>query len=346
MAEKHDGEKEKATVPWVEKYRPRKIDDVVHQTEVTTVMRKVLEDERPNLPHLLFYGPPGSGKTSAILAMSAQLFGPKYKSTRVLELNASDDRGIKVIRQKVKTFAQGAINNNPDHTQSGVKYPVPPYKIIILDEADALLPDAQAALRRIIEEYCTVTRFCLICNYVSRIIEPLVSRCAKFRFKPITKETLYGRIEFIAAKEGLKLSPASLASLDSVSQGDLRLAVQYLQASQKAFGADLSAVNFNELAGWVPAPLVNNLFDSFGSKNFASVLKAVQDINDGGYSALQLLQQLADVVEGAERLSDGMKANILMRCAAAEKPLQDGASEKLQLQALGGYCLSVVSGMA
>ena len=219
----------RAGVPWIEKYRPRKVSDVVHQTEVTSVFDKVLNESCPNLPHLLFYGPPGSGKTSVILAACAQLFGPKYKASRVLELNASDDRGIKVVRQKVKAFAQAAVHAKPERTHDGVTYPVPPYKIVILDEADALLPDAQAALRRIIEQYCTVTRFCLICNYVSRIIEPLVSRCAKFRFHSITKDTMSSRITHIAKHENLTLSPACLASLDQVSQGDLRLAVQYLQ---------------------------------------------------------------------------------------------------------------------
>ena len=216
-------------VPWVEKYRPKNISDVVHQTEVTNVMRKVLSQETPNLPHMLLYGPPGSGKTSLILAMCHQLYGPKYKASRVLELNASDERGIKVVRNEVKSFARAAVHMNPEKVQNGVTYPVPPYKVIILDEADALLPDAQAALRRIIEQHCAVTRFCLICNYVSRIIDPLVSRCAKFRFHSITQATMSQRISHIAAKENLQLSEATLASLDTVSQGDLRLAVQFLQ---------------------------------------------------------------------------------------------------------------------
>eukprot|EP01061_Rhynchopus_euleeides_P016295 TRINITY_DN27581_c0_g1_i1.p2 TRINITY_DN27581_c0_g1~~TRINITY_DN27581_c0_g1_i1.p2 ORF type:complete len:368 (+),score=167.14 TRINITY_DN27581_c0_g1_i1:53-1105(+) len=337
----------RAAVPWIEKYRPKTIADVVHQTEVTNVMNKVLNDETASLPHLLFYGPPGSGKTSVILAMCNELYGPKYKPSRVLELNASDDRGIKVIRQRVKAFAQSAVQTNPERVHNGVHYRVPPYKIIILDEADALLPDAQAALRRIIEQYCNVTRFCLICNYVSRIIDPLVSRCAKYRFHTITPETMSARVQHIADKEGLVLSPDSIASLDKVSQGDLRLAVQYLQGAHKAYGQDLSNVSFLEMAGWVPDDVVKTLYNTFWSNDFITVQRAVGAICEGGYSASQLVSQLVDFIETEDtaKLPDAAKANILLKCAATEKPLQDGASELLQILSLAGYCLTVVSSL-
>eukprot|EP01059_Diplonema_ambulator_P031276 TRINITY_DN5689_c0_g2_i1.p1 TRINITY_DN5689_c0_g2~~TRINITY_DN5689_c0_g2_i1.p1 ORF type:complete len:352 (+),score=64.96 TRINITY_DN5689_c0_g2_i1:52-1107(+) len=334
-------------LPWVEKYRPKKVAEVMHQQEVVAVMNKVLMDKTPNMPHLLFYGPPGSGKTSAILAMCNQLFGPKYLKSRVLELNASDERGIKVIRERVKVFAQSAVHTNPEHTQDGVFYPVPPYKVIVLDEADALLPDAQAALRRIIEQYCTVTRFCLICNYVSRIIEPIVSRCAKFRFKPITRETMGERVLYIAGKEGLTTSEGCLKQLDEVSQGDLRLAVQYLQGARKAYGSDLSNVDFHEMAGWLPHSIVRAFYNSFWSNSFVEMQKTVSLVTSGGYSASQLLSQLTDLVEEEDpsKLSDIKKANIMLKISQLEKPLQDGSNEELQLLALGGYCLSVVSGL-
>ncbi|PWN49479.1 P-loop containing nucleoside triphosphate hydrolase protein, partial [Violaceomyces palustris] len=179
--------------PWVEKYRPKTIDEVTAQEHIVSVLKKTLLSS--NLPHMLFYGPPGTGKTSTILALARQLFGPELIKTRVLELNASDERGINVVREKIKNFAKLAVTNPK------VGYPCPPFKIIILDEADSMTQDAQSALRRIMEQYSKITRFCLVCNYVTRIIEPLASRCSKFRFRMLDTESTRKRLEMIAKAE-------------------------------------------------------------------------------------------------------------------------------------------------
>ena len=164
---------------------------------------------------MIFYGPPGTGKTSTILAAAKDLFGVDYRS-RVMELNASDERGINVVRTKIKAFAQLAVGSSKAGAaaadgagaSSGGQTP-PPYKLIILDEADSMTTDAQSALRRTMETYSKVTRFCIICNYISRLIPPIASRCAKFRFKPLPAEAMVSRLGHIAQQEQVSslLSP-------------------------------------------------------------------------------------------------------------------------------------------
>merc|ERR1719253_853124 len=202
--------------PWVERYRPESIADVAHQEEVTRALAEIVQRGGANLPHLLFYGPPGTGKTSVALALSKQLFGPLFKD-RVLELNASDERGIAVVREKVKRFASTAVGG-----KKAEGFPCPNFKIIVLDEADAMTNDAQAALRRVIENYAKVTRFVLVCNYISRVIEPLASRCAKFRFQPIAHTAHLARLRTICEQEQVNLTEGTLDEAVCLADGDLR----------------------------------------------------------------------------------------------------------------------------
>ena len=187
------------------------------------------------LPHMLFYGPPGTGKTSTILALAKELFGPEMFRTRVLELNASDERGISIVREKVKDFARMQLSNPPPNYKD--RYPCPPYKIIILDEADSMTQDAQSALRRTMETYSKITRFCLICNYVTRIIDPLASRCSKFRFKTLDQGNALKRLEEIATNENVNLETGAVDTLIKCSEGDLRKAITFLQSATKLVGA-------------------------------------------------------------------------------------------------------------
>lgn len=322
-----------APVPWVEKYRPKTIDDVAYQVEVVSVLKRSLEGS--DLPNLLFYGPPGTGKTSTILAAARDLFGDIYKQ-RILELNASDERGISVVRDKVKRFSQlTASGKRPDGR------PCPPYKIVILDEADSMTRDAQSALRRTMEKEGRTTKFCLICNYVSRIIEPLTSRCAKFRFKPLASDILVGRLRMIAEKENVQVSDEAFQSVIDTSEGDLRRAITTLQSAAKLraeSGSDkmleesnISKNDICDIAGVVPDKWIDKLLDVCRNNSFENLESYVNDITCEGFSGAQLIHQLHDRIVVSDDFSDLQKSAMCEKLAICSSRLLEGANEYLQL---------------
>ncbi|KAA3672202.1 replication factor C subunit 2/4 [Paragonimus westermani] len=330
--------KSQSHIPWVEKYRPKTIDDVAHQTEVVSVMRKCVEGA--DLPNLLFYGPPGTGKTSLIMAVARQIFGSLY-SERVLELNASDERGIDVIRQKVKTFAHLAVAAR----SSGVSGTgsIPPYKLIILDEADSMTAPAQAALRRTMETETRTTRFCLTCNYVTRIIDPITSRCAKFRFRPLDNEVARGRLRHICDAEGLKVSDEVLDHVLQLSHGDLRRGITMLQSvcqlwnpSAQVNGAHISKEQLDDVAAVIPTGMITGLVEAAQSGRFDDVQAQIKAILLEGHSAHQAIYQLHSLTIESDSLTDKRKAPLLETFALADSRLMDGADEYLQLLYVGG----------
>ncbi|MGD0395616.1 MAG: replication factor C small subunit [Nitrososphaerales archaeon] len=215
---------------WVEKYRPSKLDDLVDQEAVRHRLKQLLE-KKEELPHLLFAGPPGSGKTTTALIIAQQILG-ENKSEYLLSLNASDERGIDVVRERVKTFARFADR------RVGV-----PYRLVILDEADEMTHDGQTALRRIMEEASAYTRFILICNYSSGIIEPLQSRCAIFRFHRLDESAVTGYLKVVAKGEKLKVASETVyGAIYEATQGDLRQAIHMMQAASASSELTLDAV--------------------------------------------------------------------------------------------------------
>lgn len=315
-------------VPWVEKYRPRQIDDVAYQDEVVLVLKKSLQSS--DLPNLLFYGPPGTGKTSTILAAARELFGQDMFRSRVLELNSSDERGIDVIRSKVKNFSQlTASAFRPDGK------PCPPFKIIILDEADSMTKAAQAALRRTMEKESKTTRFCLICNYVSRIIEPITSRCAKFRFKSLAEDILIKRLKNICEKEEVAYEEESLTTLMEVSDGDLRRAITLLQSVSRLKGEEkITKQDILEVGGVIPEEIILQLFEVCRSDSYEKLDKTLKEIICEGHSGMQILLQIHQLVMTTEELDDHQKSIVAEKIAIVDKRLMDGADEYLQLMDL------------
>lgn len=209
---------------WTEKYRPKDFSEVKGQKEIVKRIKAFVEQK--NMPHLLFAGPAGVGKTTLSLVIARQMFKDSWREN-FLELNASDERGIDVIRHKVKDFARTrAIGDVP-------------FKVIYLDECDALTREAQQALRRTMENYTQTTRFILSCNYSSKIIDPIQSRCAVFRFMPLGKDEMITIIEKIAKQEGLKIDDKSKEALYHISEGDCRR-VENIMQSCAAISDDLN----------------------------------------------------------------------------------------------------------
>ncbi|KAL8791950.1 MAG: hypothetical protein Q9195_005439 [Heterodermia aff. obscurata] len=233
------------SLPWVEKYRPDTLDDVSGHQDILATITRFVDTNR--LPHLLLYGPPGTGKTSTILALARRIYGSRNMRQMVLELNASDDRGIDVVREQIKTFASSSPDHGPSlvrelTVRAGTKQiftsiPKPSdhasitsFKLIILDEADAMTSTAQMALRRIMEKYTANTRFCIIANYTHKLSPALLSRCTRFRFSPLKEPDIRSLVDLVIEKEAVNIQPDAVAALVTLSKGDMRRALNVLQA--------------------------------------------------------------------------------------------------------------------
>lgn len=316
------------SAPWVDKYRPKKLEHIIHQDEIKRVLKNTVETGE--LPHLLLYGPPGTGKTSIILALGYELFGPQLMNERILELNASDERGIDTVREKIITFAKESINSVDP------KYPCPPYKIIVLDEADAITLDAQSALRKVIETSSKITRFCFTCNYIDKIIDPIVSRCVKFRFKPIDKKSIVERLKFIAHRERIKLDDECYDKIYEISEGDARKAIMVLQNTKYIFNMkkNINANDIVEMIGLSTNSELNLIWEEIKKSSMSNLMseliKITTNIHNFGINLNQFLIFLKDkIIES--KLSDNKKSMIIMKIADSEARIIERGDEYINI---------------
>ena len=287
----------KKNIPWIEKYRPMTINDIVYQKEVVNTLKKCIENN--NLSHLLFYGPPGTGKTSTILASAKDIYTPEKYKECVLELNASDERGINIIRTKVKTFSQKVIRHKHK------------FKLIILDEADSMTVEAQSILRHIIEKYSSITRFCIICNYIDKIIEPIISRCNKYRFYILDRPSIVKVLKDISKKENIKLNNNVYNYIYKISNGDMRQAITILQSSYHMYGKDITIESINYIIGLIDESIIEEYFEILKRKNHLEIDEFCKKIYNESYSNFIIIKQIFNKLINLSEIEDCNKKQIM-----------------------------------
>ncbi len=303
---------------WAEKYRPRTLKEMKNQIEIVDRLKKFVEIK--TMPHCLFAGPPGTGKTTAALCLAHDLFGERYMDL-YLELNASDARGIDVIRTTVKDFARIA-------TISGA-----PFKILTLDEADNMTADAQQALRRTMEKYTNTCRFILCCNYSGKIIEPIQSRCAIFRFTPLKLEDMSEYLNSIAKNESIELTPDGTKGIMEVVGGDMRRAINIMQSAASLAGK-IDEKTVYQVVGKAKPEDVKDVLDLACNGDFAKARERLRImLLKYGLSGADILKQIHSEIF---RLDIDEKKKIALADAAGEVDFRliQGADEEVQLSGL------------
>ena len=306
---------------WTEKYRPKKFAEMIGQKEVVSRVKSFVANK--NMPHLLFAGPPGVGKTTLALVIAREMYGDNWRQN-FLELNASDERGIDIIRNKVKDFARTkAIGDEP-------------FKIIYLDEADALTRDAQQALRRTMENYTHTCRFILACNYSSRIIEPIQSRTAIFRFKPLKDENIKQLIKQIVDEERVKINDEAIEALVDISEGDCRRVENLLQSSA-AVTAEITPEILYQIAAVARPKEVKEMLELAVKGEFVKAREKLLSIMlDYGLSGFDMVRQIQRELLNFE-MPPRKKMQIIDRLSEAEFRLVEGSDEYIQLEGFLAY---------
>ncbi|KAJ5992073.1 hypothetical protein N7451_007797 [Penicillium sp. IBT 35674x] len=335
-------------LPWVEKYRPESLDEVSGHQDILATINRFVEANR--LPHLLLYGPPGTGKTSTVLALARKIYGTKNMRQMVLELNASDDRGIDVVREQIKTFAstKQIFSMAPQSANASLAG----FKLIILDEADAMTSTAQMALRRIMERYTANTRFCIIANYTHKLSPALLSRCTRFRFSPLKEADIRSLVDTVIEKEDIKIQPDAVDSLVTLSKGDMRRALNVLQAchaSSKPLPMRdapnvpapepeiiTNATIYDCIAAPHPSDIQEIMSTILNTSDVTSCLNTVNTLKaTKGLALADILSALADQLQQLE-VPAQTRITWLEGLAEIEYRLSGGGSESIQTGGLVG----------
>ncbi|KAF4724365.1 Subunit of heteropentameric Replication factor C (RF-C) [Perkinsus olseni] len=311
-------------LPWVEKYRPRDLSDVVGNEPAMQRLRAMAEDR--HMPNLLLSGPPGCGKTTSVMCLARALLGDDLVKTAVLELNASDDRGIDVVRNRIKTFAQQKISMPAGGCQQ---------KIVILDEADSMTEAAQQAMRRTMEIHSSTTRFALACNQSTKIIEPIQSRCAIVRFTRLKDSDICTQVKRVAEVERVELRDDGLEALIFTAEGDMRAALNNLQSTATGFGVVTKENVFKVCDQPQPGELKQATFDCV-KNDWCSAFDRLNKITTQGYSIGDIVGTLERVIRNLapEELNEAMKIEFLKEIAMCRMRMSEGLQSRVQLSGL------------
>lgn len=308
---------EEGAALWTEKYRPKTLDEIVDQGEIVSRLKEFVK--KGTMPHCLFAGPPGTGKTTAALCLARDLFGERFQDV-FMELNASDERGIDVVRTTVKEFARMASLSTV------------PFKILVLDEADNMTGDAQSALRRTMEQYTKSCRFILSCNYSGRIIEPIQSRCALFRFAPLPEDKIVEHLHKIAKHEGLKATDGAVKALVEVAEGDLRKAINALQAAS-SMSKGVTEQSVYEVVGRAKPTDVHNMLNHAMKGDF---IKAREELRvllvKYGLSGSEIVRQIHSEMFRLA-VPERKRMELIKAVGEIDFRLVQGGDEEVQLSA-------------